>query len=88
MIVVPTLSTKNEVAASSSQRQLWMERSAEMFGAVRRLTPLEHERLQGLPDDWTKLFKAADYRRFAAIGDAVTVPVAEWIGGRLLEALA
>jgi site-specific DNA-cytosine methylase len=49
--------------------------------AVRRLTPRECERLQGFADDWTAL--GPDSRRYAALGDAVTVPVAEWIGRRL-----
>jgi DNA (cytosine-5)-methyltransferase 1 len=51
---------------------------------VRRLTPVECERLQGFPDGWTAY--GPDSRRYAALGDAVTVPVAEWIGRRLLEA--
>jgi DNA (cytosine-5)-methyltransferase 1 len=59
---------------------------------VRRLTPREYERLQGLPDDWTLIEwqgkPAADSRRYAAVGDAVTVNVAEWIGARLAEAVA
>jgi DNA (cytosine-5)-methyltransferase 1 len=50
---------------------------------VRRLTPTECERLQGLPDGWTD--HGADSRRYAALGDAVTAPVAEWIGRRLME---
>lgn len=53
--------------------------------SVRRLTPRECERLQGLPDDWTQLGGTPDSRRYAALGDAVTVPVAEWIGRRLLQ---
>ena len=52
---------------------------------VRRLTPKECERLQGLPDDWTQLGNTSDTKRYAAIGDAVTVPVAEWIGRRILK---
>jgi DNA (cytosine-5)-methyltransferase 1 len=52
--------------------------------AVRRLTPRECERLQGFPDNWTRLDdKTPDSRRYAALGDAVTVNVAEWIGRRL-----
>lgn len=55
--------------------------------SVRRLTPRECERPQGLPDDWTLVDwngkPATDTRRYAAIGDAVTVNVAEWIGSRL-----
>jgi site-specific DNA-cytosine methylase len=61
--------------------------SAEPSGAlavgVRRLTPTECERLQGFPDGWTQLGDTADSRRYSALGDAVTVSVAEWIGARL-----
>lgn len=49
---------------------------------VRRLTPVECERLQALPDDWTA--HGPDSRRYAALGDAVTASVAEWIGRRLI----
>jgi site-specific DNA-cytosine methylase len=57
--------------------------------AVRRLTPVECERLQGFPDNWTRLDdKTPDSRRYAALGDAVTVPVAAWIGRRLIAHLA
>jgi DNA (cytosine-5)-methyltransferase 1 len=59
-------------------------RTQAIAGAgVRRLTPVECERLQGFPDDWTAY--GPDSRRYAALGDAVTVNVAEWIGRRLLE---
>jgi DNA (cytosine-5)-methyltransferase 1 len=51
---------------------------------VRRLTPRECERLQALPDDWTAF--GADSKRYAALGDAVTATVAEWVGGRILLA--
>jgi site-specific DNA-cytosine methylase len=55
--------------------------------SVRRLTPRECERLQGLPDDWTKVPDTApDSRRYAALGDAVTASVGEWIGRRLMAA--
>ena len=54
--------------------------------SVRRLTPTECERLQGLPDGWTQLGDTPDSKRYAALGDAVTVPVAEWIGRRMLAA--
>jgi DNA (cytosine-5)-methyltransferase 1 len=55
--------------------------------SVRRLTPRECERLQGLPDDWTNPDgAAADTNRYAGVGDAVTAYVAEWIGSRILAA--
>ena len=53
---------------------------------VRRLTPTECERLQGFPDGWTDLGGTPDSKRYAALGDAVTVTVSEWIGHRLMEA--
>lgn len=49
--------------------------------AVRRLTPLEKERLQGFPDDWTA--GESDSARGRLLGNAVAVPVAEWIGTRI-----
>ena len=48
---------------------------------VRRLTPVEAERLQGFPDDWTD--GQADSHRYKQMGNAVTVNVARWIGERL-----
>jgi len=52
---------------------------------VRRLTPVECCRLQGFPDDWLGTpNEPPDSPRYAALGDAVTVPVIEWIGRQLL----
>lgn len=48
---------------------------------VRRLTPIECERLQGFPDDWTA--DQSDSQRYKQLGNAVTVNVIEWIGKRL-----
>jgi len=48
---------------------------------VRRLTPIETERLQGFPDNWTD--GQADSHRYKQMGNAVTVNVARWIGERL-----
>lgn len=60
--------------------------------AVRRLTPKECERLQGFPDGWTahdhEGREIADTHRYRMMGNAVTVPVAEWIARRLKEALS
>jgi DNA (cytosine-5)-methyltransferase 1 len=51
--------------------------------SLRRLTPRERERLQGLPDDWTLIDGASDAARYRVIGNGVAVPVIEWIGHRL-----
>jgi DNA (cytosine-5)-methyltransferase 1 len=50
---------------------------------VRRLTPKECERLQGFPDDWTAT--QADSSRYKMMGNAVTVPVVEWIIKRMVK---
>jgi DNA (cytosine-5)-methyltransferase 1 len=52
---------------------------------VRRLMPVECERLMGWPDGWTA--PGSDARRYAACGDGVAAPVAEWIGRRLNHAI-
>ena len=52
--------------------------------SVRRLTPTECERLQGFPDGWTDVDGAKDGPRYKALGNAVTVPVAEYIGRQML----
>ena len=49
---------------------------------VRRLTPLECERLQGAPDGWTD--GQADSPRYRQLGNAVAVPVFEWVARRLV----
>ena len=62
---------------------------------VRRLTPIECERLHGFPDDWTKLgiddngdeVKIPETARYRQMGNAVTVPVAKWIGLRLKKVI-
>ena len=56
--------------------------------AVRRLTPRECERLQGFPDDYTNIPKAADGPRYKALGNSMAVPVMAWIGKRIANALA
>ncbi len=52
--------------------------------SVRRLTPLECEWLQGFPDGWTE--GLSDTQRYKCLGNAVTVPVIEWLGKRIMEA--
>jgi DNA (cytosine-5)-methyltransferase 1 len=56
-------------------------RLRNVMPGVRRLTPRECERLQGFPDDWTD--GQSDSVRYRQLGNAVAVPVAEWIGRRL-----
>ncbi|VAZ77502.1 Modification methylase BanI [Mycobacterium persicum] len=52
--------------------------------AVRRLTELECERLQGFPDKWTE--GQSGSARYRQLGNSVAVPVVEWIAHRLMAA--
>lgn len=52
---------------------------------VRRLTPLECERLQGLPDNWTE--GGSDSKRYKAIGNGMAQPCADFVIERLAEVL-
>ena len=64
---------------------------------VRRLTPLECERLQGYPDHWTdigewtdskgKLHKNADSPRYKALGNSIALPFWEWMAKRMVSHL-
>lgn len=46
---------------------------------IRRLTPLECERLQGFPDGWADLPGASDSARYRALGNSVAIPCVEFI---------
>ena len=52
---------------------------------IRRLTPLECERLQGFPDNWTE--GISDTQRYKCLGNAVTVNVIEFLGQQLINCL-
>ncbi|STO91973.1 DNA cytosine methyltransferase [Avibacterium paragallinarum] len=61
---------------------------------IRKLTPKECERLQGFPDDYTKIpyrnkpaEQCPDSPRYKAIGNSMAVPVMQWIGVRLSDYL-
>jgi site-specific DNA-cytosine methylase len=58
---------------------------AEPKSYVRRLTPVECERLQGFPDNWTE--GQSDSARYKQMGNAVAVPVVEWIIGNICDTL-
>jgi DNA (cytosine-5)-methyltransferase 1 len=58
--------------------------------AVRRLTPVECERLQGFPDGYTNIpwrgkDESPDGQRYKAMGNSMAVPVMKWIGKRIAE---
>ena len=51
----------------------------EKRNLIRRLTPLECERLQGFPDGWTNIPGASDSARYKALGNSVAIPCVEFI---------
>jgi len=62
--------------------------SAKVFvatgGIIRKLTPIEYERLQGFPDNYTLISEnTPDAPRCAALGNSMAVPVMRWIGKRI-----
>jgi DNA (cytosine-5)-methyltransferase 1 len=57
---------------------------------IRRLTPVEVERLQGFPDNhtnipWNRKEFAPDSRRYKAMGNSMAVPVMQWLGRRIQQ---
>lgn len=54
---------------------------------LRRLTPLECERLQGFPDYWTDIPGASDSARYRALGNSVAIPCVEYLMARIAAAL-
>jgi DNA (cytosine-5)-methyltransferase 1 len=68
---------------ASSQARHGVVTVTENESMVRRLTPLECERLQGFPDGWTE--GQTDGHRYKQLGNAVAVPVVSWIIERLVK---
>lgn len=56
-------------------------------GRLRRLTPIECERLMGFPDDYTSIANPRLTNRYQATGNSWAVPVIRWIMNRLLESV-
>ena len=54
---------------------------------IRRLTPVEYERLQGFPDNYTLLLNTryADASRYKALGNSIAVPILSWLGKRIQD---
>lgn len=70
---------KNALRANASKSS----HAVTTDSVVRRLTPVECERLQGFPDNWTD--GQADSNRYKQMGNAVAVPVVSWIINRMVE---
>lgn len=93
-IVAATLAGARPMAFHMTQDPISSDRTVPAMGAkaggngiatdstVRRLTPLECERLQGHPDGWTE--GQSDAQRYKQMGNGVAVPVFEWVARRLV----
>ena len=84
---------ENGVVSTQSARQhkdatdLVCQKAEAYAYLIRRLTPLECERLQGFPDDWTDIPSASDSARYKALGNSVAIPCVEFIMSRIAAAL-
>ena len=83
----------NDVASTQSARQykdatdLICQQAEACAHLIRRLTPMECERLQGFPDGWTDIPNASDSARYKALGNSVAIPCVEFIMSRIAAAL-
>ena len=90
-VLAPTLTAANDPSRSPQSTEVTNQVAAVLAAqptmAVRRLMPVETERLQGFPDDWTNIpwrgKPAPDGPRYKAMGNSMAVPVMRWIGQRL-----
>ena len=75
---------KQQPSVQSHHAQTFIAKPPDI---VRRLSPIECERLMGWPDNWTapEEVKAPDSRRYAACGDGIVANVAYWIGQRIMQ---
>ena len=84
---------ENGVVSTQSARQhkdatdLVCQKAEAYAYLIRRLTPLECERLQGFPDSWTDIPSASDSARYKALGNSVAIPCVEFIMSRIAAAM-
>lgn len=84
---------RNDVVSTQSARQhkdatdLICQQAESCAYLIRRLTPLECERLQGFPDGWTDIPGASDSARYKALGNSVAIPCVEFIMSRIAAAM-
>lgn len=72
------------IGGGASKTGLYLLKDSDRY-IVRRLTPLECERLQGLPDNWTE--GGSDSKRYKAIGNGMAQPCADFVIEKLVEVL-
>jgi DNA (cytosine-5)-methyltransferase 1 len=89
VVIAPTLTASNDPSRSPQSTEVTNQVAAVYASnmAVRRLTPVECERLQGFPDNYTDIQlkgkPTPDGPRYKALGNSMAVPVMRWIGERI-----
>ena len=84
---------ENAVVSKQSARQckdavdLVCQKADVHAHLIRRLTPLECERLQGFPDGWTDIPGASDSARYKALGNSVAIPCVDFVMHCLVQAV-
>ena len=84
---------RNDVVSTQSARQhkdatdLICQQAESYAYLIRRLTPLECERLQGFPDGWTDIPGASDSARYKSLGNSLAIPCVEFIMSRIAAAM-
>ena len=84
---------ENDVVSTQSARQcrdavdLVCQKADVHAHLIRRLTPLECERLQGFPDGWTDIPGASDSARYKALGNSVAIPCVVFVMHCLVQAV-
>ena len=84
---------ENGVVSTQSARQhkdatdLVCQKAEAYAYLIRRLTPLECERLQGFPDGWTDIPGASDSARYKALGNSVAIPCVDFVMHCLVQAV-
>ena len=75
---------------SSNEYLSMLKKNKINTGHIRRLTPIECERLQGFPDNWTEYGesgKISDTQRYKMCGNAVTVDVVEAVANNIIKVI-
>ena len=84
---------ENDVVSTQSARQckdavdLVCQKADVHAHLIRRLTPLECERLQGFPDGWTDIPGASDSARYKTLGNSVAIPCVDFVMHCLVQAV-
>lgn len=76
MCAIPSARTENKL-------NVIVQRERERESNIRRLTPIECERLQGFPDNWTH--GISETNRYQCLGNAVSVPIVKMIIAKLYK---